>query len=77
MGDYVGGTNHVLPSGGAARWGSGLGVNDFVKRIYVSGYEPAALRRMLAHIEALSEAEGLPAHARAVAVRLEAGRTHP
>lgn len=76
MGDYVGGTNHVLPSGGAARWASGLGVNDFVKRIYVSGYEPPALQRMLAHIEALSEAEGLPAHARAVAIRLESGRTH-
>ena len=76
MGDYVGGTNHVLPSGGAARWGSGLGVNDFVKQIYVSGYEPPALQRMLAHIEALSEAEGLPAHARAVAIRLEAGGTH-
>jgi histidinol dehydrogenase len=77
MGDYVGGTNHVLPSGGTARWGSGLGVNDFVKRIYVSGYEPAALQRMLAHIEALSEAEGLPAHARAVAIRLESGETRP
>jgi histidinol dehydrogenase len=70
MGDYVGGTNHVLPSGGTARWASGLGVNDFVKRIYVSGYEPSALQRMLVHIEALSEAEGLPAHARAVAIRL-------
>jgi len=73
MGDYAGGTNHVLPSGGTARWASGLGVNDFVKRIYVSGYEASALQRMLAHIEALSEAEGLPAHARAVAIRLDAG----
>lgn len=73
VGDYVGGTNHILPSGGSARWASGLGVNDFVKRIYVSGYEPSALRRMLPHIGALSEAEGLPAHERAVAVRLDAG----
>jgi histidinol dehydrogenase len=71
MGDYVGGTNHVLPSGGTARWASGLGVNNFVKRIYVSGYEPSALQRMLVHIEALSEAEGLPAHARAVAIRVD------
>ena len=81
MGDYVGGTNHVLPSGGTARWGSGLGVNDFVKRIYVSGYEPAALQRMLAHIEALSEAEGLPAHARAsgdsIGVRGDSPMTRP
>jgi histidinol dehydrogenase len=73
MGDYVGGTNHVLPSGGTARWASGLGVSDFVKRIYVSGYEASALERMLVHIEALSEAEGLPAHARAVSIRLLPG----
>jgi len=72
MGDYAGGTNHVLPSGGTARWASGLGVNDFVKRIYVSGYEESALQRMLVHVEALSEAEGLPAHARALAIRLDA-----
>jgi histidinol dehydrogenase len=73
MGDYVGGTNHVLPSGGTARWASGLGVSDFVKRIYVSGFEPSVLERMLVHIEALSEAEGLPAHARAVSIRLGSG----
>lgn len=76
IGDYVGGTNHVLPSGGTARWASGLGATDFVKRIYVSGFEPAALKRLLPHVEALSEAEGLPAHARAVEARLDgrAGR---
>jgi len=76
-GDYVGGTNHILPSGGTARWASGLGVNDFVKRIYVSGYEPSALGRMLVHIQALSEAEGLAAHARSVEVRLEAHEGGP
>ena len=71
VGDYVGGTNHVLPSRGAARWSSGLSVRDFVKFIYVSGYERAALARLAPHIEALAEAEGLHAHARSVAVRLE------
>lgn len=71
VGDYVGGTNHVLPSGGTARWASGLGVNDFLKRIYVSGYEPSALARLVPHVEALAEAEGLPTHADAVNVRLE------
>jgi histidinol dehydrogenase len=76
-GDYVGGTNHILPSGGTARWASGLGVNDFVKRIYVSGYEPSSLRRMLPHIGALSEAEGLLAHERAATIRVDAGRSRP
>ncbi|MGH2700021.1 MAG: histidinol dehydrogenase [Actinomycetota bacterium] len=70
VGDYTGGTNHVLPSGGTARWASGLGVGDFVKRIYVSGCDPSALARMLPHVQALSEAEGLPAHARTLEIRL-------
>ncbi len=70
VGDYVGGTNHVLPSGGTARWASGLGVNDFIKRIYVSGFEPSALERLQPHVEALSEAEGLQGHARALEARL-------
>ncbi|MGH2747054.1 MAG: histidinol dehydrogenase [Actinomycetota bacterium] len=71
MGDYVAGTNHILPSGGAARWSSGLGVGDFVKRIYVSGLEPSALARLAPHVDALAEAEGLLAHARAVWARLD------
>ncbi|HJR44062.1 MAG TPA: histidinol dehydrogenase [Actinomycetota bacterium] len=71
VGDYVGGTNHVLPTGGAARWSSGLGVGDFVKRIYVSSFERDALERLAPHVEALAEAEGLPGHARAVQARLE------
>ena len=71
VGDYVGGTNHVLPSGGSARYESGLGPQDFVKRIYVSGLERSALERMAPHVRALAEAEGLHAHARAVDRRLE------
>jgi histidinol dehydrogenase len=74
VGDYVAGTNHVLPSGGTARWSSGLSVGDFTKRIYVSGFEPSSLERLAPHVEALAEAEGLNAHARAVQVRLD-GRT--
>jgi histidinol dehydrogenase len=69
-GDYVVGTNHILPSGGTARFSSGLGVQDFVKRIYVCGLEEAALERLAPHVDALAEAEGLHAHARAVNVRL-------
>jgi histidinol dehydrogenase len=71
VGDYVGGTNHVLPSGGSARFESGLGVNDFLKRIYVSMLDESALERMSPHVEALAEAEGLFGHARAVSRRLE------
>ncbi|HEX2051054.1 MAG TPA: histidinol dehydrogenase [Actinomycetota bacterium] len=70
VGDYVGGTNHVLPTGGAARFSSGLGASDFVKRIYVSGLERTALERMAPHVEALAEAEGLPGRARALRARL-------
>jgi histidinol dehydrogenase len=71
VGDYVGGTNHVLPTGGSARWASGLGVGDFVKRIYVSGYEKTALQRLAPHIEAIADAEGLTGHARSVRARLD------
>jgi len=72
-GDYVGGTNHVLPSGGTARWASGLSTRDFIKTIYVSRLERSSLERLARHIEALAAAEGLAAHARAVDLRL-AGR---
>ena len=71
IGEYVGGTNHVLPTGGAARWQSGLGVSDFIKRIYVSSFERSALERFAAHVDALAEAEGLDGHSRAVTIRLE------
>jgi histidinol dehydrogenase len=71
VGDYVGGTNHVLPTGAAARWSSGLGVSDFVKRIYVSSFDESALTRLAPHIQALSDAEGLPSHGRSVRVRLD------
>lgn len=70
-GDYVGGTNHVLPTGAAARWSSGLGVGDFVKRIYVSSFDRDALARLAPHIDALARAEGLPGHARSVHARLD------
>ena len=70
LGDYVGGTNHVLPTGGAARWSSGLTARDFVKTIYVSEFDRAALERLAPHVRALAAAEGLTEHARAVDARL-------
>jgi len=71
VGDYVGGTNHVLPSGGSARWSSGLSVRDFVKRTYVTGLEVSALERLAPHVEAMAETEGLPGHARALHLRMD------
>lgn len=73
VGDYVGGTNHVLPTGGTARFASALGVADFVKRIYVSGYSRASIERLAPHVDSLSEAEGLFAHGRSVWDRLGTG----
>ncbi|HET7481402.1 MAG TPA: histidinol dehydrogenase, partial [Actinomycetota bacterium] len=71
IGDYVGGTNHVLPTGGAARWSSGLSARDFVKTIYVTELDRSALERLAPHVHALAAAEGLEEHARAVDVRLD------
>ena len=69
--DYIGGTGHFLPSGGAARWSSGLSVRDFIKKIHVTGLDRSALERLAPHVDALAETEGLHGHARAVHLRLD------
>ena len=74
VGDYLAGPSHVLPTAGAARYVSPLGVYDFVKRSSVIAYSPALLARDAPHIIALAEAEGLFGHAEAVRIRGEAGR---
>ena len=71
VGDYAGSTNHVLPSGGTARFSSGLSARDFVKTIYVSGADRDALAEMAPHVAVLADAEGLPFHAATVLARLE------
>ena len=71
IGDYVGGSNHVLPTGGSARFASGLGVLDFMKRTSVLKCGPEQLRKLGPAAVALGEAEGLEAHARSVRMRLE------
>ncbi|MDR0361855.1 MAG: histidinol dehydrogenase [Planctomycetota bacterium] len=71
VGDYFAGTNHVLPTGGAARYSSSLGVADFVKEMSVIEYSAARLRKTGRHIMFMAEAEGLTAHAKAVETRLE------
>jgi histidinol dehydrogenase len=69
VGDYLAGPSHVLPTGGAVRFGSPLGVHDFVARSSVLAYTPEALRRQGPVVAALARAEGLDAHARAVEIR--------
>ena len=70
VGDYVGGPNHVLPTGRTARFASGLSVFDFLKRTTWISADSAALDRVGPAAVALAEAEGLQAHARSIAVRL-------
>ena len=70
-GDYAGGPNHVLPTGGAARFASGLSVMDFLKRTTLLGLAPASLREIGPVAETLALSEGLGAHALAVRLRLE------
>ena len=71
IGDYVAGPNHVLPTGRRARFASGLGVLDFMKRTSFLQLDAASLARLGPATVALAQAEGLPAHARSVALRLE------
>jgi histidinol dehydrogenase len=68
-GDYLAGPSHVLPTGGAVRYGSPLGVYDFVARTSYIEYTPAALREHSSAIATLARAEGLEAHARATETR--------
>ncbi|GHU61705.1 histidinol dehydrogenase [Clostridia bacterium] len=69
VGDYYSGTNHVLPTGGTARFASPLGVYDFVKRMSYSIYTREALEKAKKDIIEIGEAEGLTAHVRAVKIR--------
>ena len=70
IGDYVAGSNHVLPTGRSARFSSGLGVFDFMKRTSLLKCGPEQLRALGPAAIALGEAEGLSAHARSVSIRL-------
>jgi histidinol dehydrogenase len=71
IGDYCAGPNHVLPTAGTARFSSPLGVYDFQKRTSVIAVSKAAAHRLGPVAATLAEGEGLPAHARAAAMRLE------
>ncbi len=73
IGDYIAGTNHVLPTGGTARFSSPLGVYDFVKRMSVIEISNRGLRELGPKAVRFAEMEGLSAHAGAIVVRLKKG----
>jgi histidinol dehydrogenase len=69
LGDYCAGSNHVLPTGGSARFSAGLAATTFLRQQQVIDYSADALREVAPHVAALSAAEDLPAHGEAVTVR--------
>jgi histidinol dehydrogenase len=71
VGDYLAGPNHTLPTSGAARYASALGVETFMKHSSLIQYSPEALKEVAGAIALLTEAEGLPSHGDSVRVRLE------
>ena len=70
LGDYLAGSNHVLPTGGTARFASGLSVMAYLKAVQLIEYDAAALEALAGPLTALAEAEDLPAHGEAVRARL-------
>jgi histidinol dehydrogenase len=71
LGDYMAGPNHILPTGGTARFSSPLGVYDFVKRTSVLSFTREALHRYGRQTERFAALEGFAAHGRAISVRLD------
>ncbi|WP_435745681.1 histidinol dehydrogenase [Microbacterium sp. PMB16] len=72
LGDYMAGSNHVLPTGGQARYASGLGAYTFLRPQQVISYDRAALTRVREGVVALANAEELPAHGEAIEARFTA-----
>jgi histidinol dehydrogenase len=70
LGDYAAGSNHVLPTGGTARFAAGLSTLDFLRAVQVVEFDREALAAAAPTVAALARAEGLPGHGRAVAARL-------
>ena len=71
LGDYLAGSNHVLPTGGQARYSAGLSAATFLRPQQVIEYDRAALDEVRADIVALANAEHLPAHGEAVVARFD------
>ena len=70
LGDYVAGPSHVLPTGGTARFASGLCANDFLRRSSVIQFSPEGLRQAAADVQMLAGKEGLTGHYASVDIRL-------
>src|SRR5262249_21202982 len=77
LGDYVAGPSHVLPTGGTARFASGLSANDFMRRSSVVSFSRAGLEQKAGDVRLMAEKEGLTAHAFSVDVRLRANDHAP
>jgi len=75
IGDYIAGPNHVLPTARSARFASGLGVLDFLKRTSLVRCDAAGLAALAPSAIRLAEAEGLDAHALSLSIRLDRRRT--
>lgn len=74
VGDYIAGPNHTLPTSGAARYASALGVETFMKHSSLIQYSPQALQKAAGAIQALAQAEGLPSHGESVRSRVKGVR---
>jgi histidinol dehydrogenase len=72
FGDYIAGSNHILPTGGHSRFSSGLGPAAFVRTQEVVEVSATACERLAPSVEVLADAEGFPGHARSAKVRAEA-----
>jgi histidinol dehydrogenase len=70
MGDYLSGTNHVIPTGGYARMFSPLSIDEFVKKLEVQQLSREGLQRLQPVLQPLTRAEGFAAHQNAVDIRL-------
>ena len=71
VGDYLAGPNHTLPTSGAARYASALGVETFLKHSSIIHYSPTALDKVAGAIDVLATSEGLPSHADSVRRRVQ------
>jgi histidinol dehydrogenase len=69
LGDYAAGPSHVLPTGGTARWASGLSSNHFLRSSSLIEFDQQALREIAPHVAVLADKEGLTAHKQSVLMR--------
>ena len=74
LGDYIAGTNHILPTEGTARFSSPLGVYDFYKRMSVLSFSQTAFDQLASQTQHFARMEGLDAHANSVGVRSTSGK---